>query len=109
MTKRQIFISYRTTEPDLSLAGDLHQALTTAGHSVFMAAESIDWGENWVDRIDQELKRCDYFVLLLSEQSATSDMVAGEVRTAKRLRDQLGKPAILPIRLNLPLDDPLNY
>ncbi|MEM7794865.1 MAG: AAA-like domain-containing protein [Cyanobacteria bacterium P01_C01_bin.118] len=109
MTKRQIFISYRTAEPDLSLAGELHQALTAVGHSVFMAAESIDWGENWVERIDQELKRCDYFVLLLSEQSATSDMVAGEVRTAKRLRDQQGKPAILPIRLNLPVDDPLNY
>ncbi|NEQ53234.1 MAG: TIR domain-containing protein [Leptolyngbya sp. SIO3F4] len=109
MAQRQIFISYRTAEPDLSLARELHQALTTAGHSVFMAAESLDWGENWVDRIDQELKRCDYFVLLLSEQSATSDMVAGEVRTAKRLRDQLGKPAILPIRLNLPVDDPLNY
>ena len=36
-------------------------------------------------------------------------MVAGEVRTAKRLRDELGKPIILPIRLNLPFDDPLNY
>lgn len=106
---RQTFVSYRSAEPDLSLAGDLHQALTAAGHSVFMAAESIDWGENWVERIDQELKRCDYFLLLLSEQSATSDMVAGEVRTAKRLQDKLGKPAILPIRVNLPLDDPLNY
>ncbi|MEO1396244.1 MAG: AAA-like domain-containing protein [Cyanobacteria bacterium J06634_5] len=106
---QQIFISYRNEEPDLSLAGDLHKALTAAGHFVFMSAESIDWGENWVDRIDQELKRCDYFLLLLSEQSITSDMVAGEVRTAKRLLDQLGKPAILPIRINLPLGDPLNY
>ena len=109
MSKRQIFISYRSKEPDLSLAGGLHQALTAAGHSVFMAAESIDWGENWVDRIDQELKCCDYFLLLLSEQSVTSEMVAGEVRTAKQLRDKQGKPAILPIRLNLPVDDPLNY
>ncbi len=74
-----------------------------------MAAKSIRWGENWVERIDEELKRCDYFLLLLSEESASSDMVAGEVRTARRLRDKLGKPVILPIRLNLPLDDPLNY
>ncbi|MEM9977163.1 MAG: AAA-like domain-containing protein [Cyanobacteria bacterium P01_D01_bin.2] len=105
---QQIFISYRSAEPDLSLAGELHQALTDAGHSVFMAGESIDWGENWVERIDQELKRCDYFVLLLSEQSVTSDMVAGEVQTAKQLQNKLGKPIILPIRLNLPMDDPLN-
>ena len=106
---RRVFISYRTREPDVSLARAFHNDLKATGHDPFMAAESIDWGENWISRIDQELKRCDYFLLLLSEQSAASDMVAGEVRTAKRLRDQLGKPVILPIRINLPLDDSLNY
>jgi len=106
--KARVFISYRSQEPDVSLAQAFHDQLQAAGHEPFMAAESIDWGENWVKRIDQELKRCDYFLLLLSERSATSDMVAGEVQTAKRLCDQLGKPVILPVRVNLPLDDPLN-
>lgn len=108
-TGKRVFISYRTQEPDKSLAQTFHQHLKAAGHEPFMAAESIAWGENWVERIDQELKRCDYFVLLLSEASVASDMVAGEVRTAKRLKDRLGKPIILPIRLNLTSDDPLNY
>ncbi|MEA5448363.1 AAA-like domain-containing protein [Leptolyngbya sp. CCNP1308] len=106
---KRVFISYRSQEPDVSLAQAFHDQLQAAGHEPFMAAESINWGENWVNRIDQELKRCDYFLLLLSERSATSDMVAGEVRTARRLRDHLGKPVILPVRVNLPLDDPLNY
>jgi hypothetical protein len=92
VTKRKIFINYRSKEPDLGLAHNLHRALVKAGHDVFMVAESIDWGENWATRIEQELKDCDYFLLLLSEQSAASDMVAGEVRTAKRLQDQFGKP-----------------
>ncbi|MEL6440274.1 MAG: AAA-like domain-containing protein [Cyanobacteria bacterium J06621_8] len=106
---KRVFISYRTREPDKSLAQEFYNYLKDAGHEPFMAASSIVWGENWAERIDQELKSCDYFVLLLSEQSASSDMVAGEVRTAKRLRDKLGKPIILPIRLKLPKDDPLNY
>ena len=109
MVQKRVFISYRTQEPDKSLAQTLYKNLKAAGHKPFMAAESIAWGENWAERIDQELRSCDYFVLLLSEQSASSDMVAGEVRTAKRLKDQLGKPIILPIRLNLPMDDPINY
>ena len=104
----RVFISYRSQEPDVSLAQAFHDHLQSAGHKPFMAAKSIDWGENWVERIDQELKRCDYFLLLLSERSATSDMVAGEVQTAKQLCDQRGKPVILPVRVNLPLDDPLN-
>lgn len=109
MTSQRVFISYRSQEPDASLAQKFHEGLAAAGHEPFLAAESIRWGENWVERIDLELKQCDYFLLLLSEQSASSDMVAGEVRTARRLQDKLGKPIILPIRVNLALDDPLNY
>lgn len=36
-------------------------------------------------------------------------MVAGEVRAAKQLRDRPGRPFILPVRVNLSMDDPLNY
>ncbi len=106
---KRVFISYRSQEPDASLAREFHDRLKASGYEAFMAAESINWGENWVERIDKELKRCDYFLLLLSEQSASSDMVAEEVRTASRLRDKLGKPAILPVRVNLSVDEPLNY
>ena len=54
MTSKRVFISYRTQEPDKSLAQAFHDHLKAAGHEPFMAAESIAWGENWVERIDQE-------------------------------------------------------
>ncbi|MBC1222094.1 AAA-like domain-containing protein [Nostoc sp. UCD121] len=109
MTSQRVFISYRSQEPDAGLAQELYNQLVAAGHEAFMAGASISWGQNWVERIDEELKRCDYFLLLLSEQSASSDMVAGELRTARELHNKLGKPVILPVRVNLPFDDPLNY
>ncbi|QIR40141.1 TIR domain-containing protein [Tolypothrix sp. PCC 7910] len=109
ITSQRVFISYRSQQPDAGLAQEFYNQLVAAGHEAFMAAASISWGQNWVERIDEELKRCDYFLLLLSEQSASSDMVAGEVRTARKLQDKLGKPIILPVRINLPFDDPLNY
>jgi len=34
-----VFVSYRTQEPDLSLARELTDGMTQAGHSAFMAAE----------------------------------------------------------------------
>ncbi len=76
-----------------------------------MAAESIRLGDNWSARIDQALERCDYFVLLLSPQSATSEMVTEEVRRARELRDtrELDKPKLLPIRVNFPFESPMNY
>ncbi|NEP44085.1 MAG: TIR domain-containing protein, partial [Okeania sp. SIO2H7] len=77
----------------------------------FMAGESIRLGENWPERIEAELKKCDYLLLLLSEQSASSEMVAEEVRRAKELQDSNpnGKPRILPIRVDFPMSSPLNY
>ena len=41
---KRVFISYRTQEPDKSLAQTLHKHLKAAGHEPFMAAESIAWG-----------------------------------------------------------------
>ncbi|MEH2462691.1 AAA-like domain-containing protein [Nostoc sp.] len=107
----RVFISYRSQDPDLSLAQHFYEAIKAAGHEAFMAGESIRLGENWPQRIDTELERCDYFLLLLSPQSATSEMVTEEVRRAKQLQDLRPehKPVILPIRVNFPLSSPLNY
>ncbi len=109
LDKVQVFISYRSKDPDLSLAQEFHAAIQEAGHDAFMAGESIRLGEDWSQRIDVELARCDYFLLLLSQRSAVSEMVTEEVRQAKQLRDRTGKPKLLPIRVNFPLDSPLNY
>ncbi|MDZ8137099.1 MAG: AAA-like domain-containing protein [Nostoc sp. DedQUE04] len=107
----RVFISYRSQDPDLSLAQNFYEVIKAAGHQVFMAEESIRLGENWPQRIDRELERCDYFLLLLSPRSATSEMVTEEVRRAKQLQDLRSehKPVILPIRVNFPWSEPLNY
>lgn len=109
-TKR-IFISYRDESPDRDLAQEFFDAFQAAGHTAFMAAESIKLGEDWRKRISTELHKCDYFLLLLSSLSATSEMVTEEVKRARSLRDQRerSRPVILPIRVKFPLDDPLNY
>jgi hypothetical protein len=77
--QRRIFISYRSKEPDTQLASAFNKALQEAGHLPFMAGENIQWGEYWPARIDQELEQSDYLLLLLSDQSAISEMVIEEV------------------------------
>ncbi|MEI6444981.1 MAG: AAA-like domain-containing protein [Nostocales cyanobacterium ELA583] len=107
----KVFISYRSQDPDFTLAQQFYEALKAAGHEVFMAGESIRLGENWPERIDRELEQSDYFLLLLSQKSATSEMVTEEVRRVKQLQDLRPdhKPVILPIRINFPLNSQLNY
>lgn len=107
----RVFISYRSHEPDLSLAKEFYGALKDAGHLPFLAGESIQLGEGWTKRIHTELEQADYFLLLLSAQSATSEMVTEEVRKARELRDSrpAGNPIILPVRVNFPMNSSLNY
>ncbi|KYC34635.1 hypothetical protein WA1_50425 [Scytonema hofmannii PCC 7110] len=107
----RVFLSYRSEEPDMGLAHTFYDALKSVGHKVFMAGENIRLGENWAQRIYEELEQCDYFMLLLSPQSAFSEMVTEEVRRAKELSELRSqrKPVILPIRVNFPLKSPLNY
>ncbi|MBN1463181.1 MAG: AAA-like domain-containing protein [Paludibacteraceae bacterium] len=109
--RKRIFISYKTVQPDSSIAGGFHHALTALGAKPFLAEKDILLGEEWGDRVAKEIEECDYFLVLLSENSINSDMVTEEVRRAKARRDKStdNKPVILPVRLNLPFDAKINY
>jgi serine/threonine protein kinase len=109
--KAKIFISYRNLEPEHGLAQRLRDAFAAAGYESFMSGEVMQLGDGWLPRINHALKACDFFLVLLSPQSAHSEIVLEEIRTVKALQDlqSLSKPVILPIRVNLPLTSPLNY
>lgn len=107
---QRVFIRYRDQDPEASLAHAFYERLRALGQTPVLVAEGPTWGAT---QIDQELRRCDYLLLLLSETSAGSDRVAGEVQTARQLWARQpwvhqGKPIILPIRVNLPHDYPLH-
>ncbi|MEG4288067.1 AAA-like domain-containing protein [Microcoleus sp. C2C3] len=101
---RNAFANALTTSHN-TLSQQLHQALSAGGHEVFFINNSSD--------SLSYLKRCDYLLLLLSEESAASEMVLEQVQLAKELQNLTArKPAILPIcvELNTPLSfDLLSY
>jgi hypothetical protein len=116
-TKQRVLISHWAQEPDLTLALQLCEAVQAAKHQTFRAtvgSTSRDlptWEEDWIAQIDTELKLCDYFLLLLSPQSAVSEMAIEKLRRAKELRDSRPnhKPLVLAIRVNCSLNAPLNH
>ncbi|MEO1125673.1 MAG: AAA-like domain-containing protein [Cyanobacteria bacterium J06639_16] len=111
VTSARVFISYRAQDPDQGLAQTFYQELLAAGHAPFLAGSSLQLGELWAQRILKELEQSDYFLLLLSPQSVTSEMVMDEVQHAKELQEERGeqRPIILPIRVKFSLDSPLTY
>src|ERR1041385_2012036 len=95
----QIFISYkRNSDPDERIALRVFEALRHQ-HGVFID-QTMLVGTRWAERIETELRRSDFLITFLSENSVTSEMVQGEIETAHRLsKEQSGRPRILPVRL----------
>ena len=94
----KIFISYkRNVEPDTPVAKAVYEALRNE-HEVFIDT-TIQVGENWAERIQQEIKSADFLIVLLSEHSIHSEMVIAEIETAHHHHKAYSKPAILPVRL----------
>lgn len=113
---KRVFISYCNQEPDLSLALELAEGINATGHQVFAANIGAVYpdresAKNWLSQIDFQLEQCDYFLLLLSGETAVSEIVMEELRKIKELRyrRQNLAPAVLPIRVNYPRSIRLNH
>lgn len=104
---KQLFISYkRHTEHDEPLATRLYTALEVVGYSVFLD-QTMPVGSHWPKRIHEALAASDFLVLLISEASIESSMVAEEVRMAQQLYTENQRPQILPVRVRY--DGSLSY
>jgi hypothetical protein len=97
--KAHLFICYkRNADPDQKLAQYLFDFLTARGHEVFIDS-TLRAGQAWLDEIDQQIKTSDFLVVLLSKESADSEMVKAEVIRAYEYRKLQGKPHTLPVRI----------
>ncbi len=94
----RVFISYKHTDPDESLAGTLADAVASR-HHVFIDTK-IPLGQQWGDVIHDNLGAADYLIALLSAASAESPMVVAEVEQAHALNVKNKRPGIIPIRVN---------
>jgi hypothetical protein len=102
----KIFISYkRKVEPDTSVATAVYEALRH-NHEVFIDT-TIQIGEKWGETIQRAIKDADFLICFLSQTSVHSEMVIAEIETAYHHGKELGKPAILPVRLDY--SDSLGY
>ena len=68
-----IFISYSRKGGDKKIATFFYNRLIEAGHEAFLDVKTIRGGEKWTNSIDQAIRTCDYFVVLLSKDSSASD------------------------------------
>lgn len=95
----KVFISYKNNaDPDQQLADTVREFLSRNGHQAFMDT-TLRTGDAWLEEIDRQLKGSDFLIVLLSPQSADSEMVRAEVSRAYEYRKLQGRPQTLPVRI----------
>ena len=83
-TQRQppnVFVSHAITDEE-RIYGPLNIMRARYGYSLFVCADSIDVGNKWRDQIVLNLKQCDVFLLLVSEDASKSTYCAFEYGVA---------------------------
>lgn len=77
MRPREVFLSHATA--DKELAQSVIRELESCGVTVWFAPYRLLGSQKWHDEIGKALRRCDWFVLLLSRVSVQSKWVKNEL------------------------------
>ena len=100
----KVFISFtKRAKPDEQIASYLSDYLEERQQETFIQTKG-KVGQNWPEVVASKLSECDYLIVLLSAESAGSEMVIEEVRRATSLRHETGKPVVLPVLVNTSKD-----
>jgi hypothetical protein len=92
------FISY--SSKDRTFAERLYADLQNKGVRCWFAPEDLKIGDRIRDRIDESIRLRDKLLLILSENSITSEWVEHEVESALEEERRTGRTILFPIRLD---------
>jgi hypothetical protein len=95
MPPKEVFLSHSSENE--AITRRLAETLRNHGIPVWYSATNIRGAQQWHDEIGKALKRCDWFIVLLSNDSITSRWVKMELAYA--LRHSQYSERILPILL----------
>jgi hypothetical protein len=91
----KLYISYNHRDTDLALK--ITQGLRKLGHIISIDIESVSAGEDWRKKLNKELTSADGIVVLVSENSLSSQYVASEIGTARTLTETQRNKFLIPV------------
>ena len=101
----EVFLSHSSL--DRSVANVVADLLRRHGIPVWYSSTEIRGAQQWHDEIGHALKRCDWFVVLLSPNSVVSSWVKRELMFA--LKEQRYADKIIPVLIEACDSDQLSW
>lgn len=95
-----VFISHANKDKE-DLIEELYQSLNALGVKIFYDKESLEWGDNWKDRILKGTKKAEFAIIVISENFFDREWTERELAEFLNRQNRNGQKLILPILHNI--------
>ena len=95
-----VFISHANKDKE-ELIEELYQSLQKLGISIFYDKESLEWGDNWKERILNGTKKAEFAIIVISENFFDREWTERELSEFLNRQNRNGQKLILPIIHNI--------
>ena len=83
------------------LVEELYQSLNKLGVAIFYDKESLEWGDNWKDRILNGTNKAEFAIIVISENFFDREWTERELSEFLNRQNRNGQKLILPILHNI--------
>lgn len=101
--KYDVFISHANKDKE-ELIESLYQSLNKLGIKIFYDKESLEWGDNWKDRILDGTKKAEFAIIVISENFFDREWTERELVEFLNKQNRNGQKLILPILHNITIE-----
>lgn len=99
-----VFISHANKDKE-DLVEELYQSLKKLGINIFYDKESLEWGDNWKDRILNGTKNAEFAIIIISENFFDREWTERELSEFLNRQNTNEQKIILPIIHNITTEE----
>lgn len=104
LPKYDVFLSHANADKQ-DFVDELYNSLNKLGVKIFYDKESLEWGDNWKDRILDGTKKAEFAIIVISENFFGREWTETELSAFLNRQNQNGQKLILPIVHNITNED----
>ena len=95
-----VFLSHASKDK-ITYVEELKQTLEIMGIEIFYDKDTIDWGDNWKNKIYEGLEKSEFAIIVISENFFDREWTELELKTLLERQNEEGQKLILPILHNI--------
>lgn len=104
LPEHDVFISHANRDKE-DFVEDLYHSLRKLGVDIFYDKESLEWGDNWKDKILNGTKNAEFAIIVISENFFDREWTERELSEFLNRQNRNGQKLILPIIHNISVEE----